>query len=213
MWNRENQRSSSMNVKQHCMAAATAITLVMASASSAWAVVDNSQPPTAALCTGACGVGSAIGAVRQIIQINNADATGTSFTDVWTFTLLLPANITGSLFSNNTLNNFELNDLKVVLQSGDGLTTFAPTAGYTVPNPPPSNMVLQAAINFANLDPGGYQFVISGLVPGSPHEEAGQYQLQGQISAVPLPAAIWLLLSAVLGFASVSRLRRTREAT
>ena len=202
-----------MNVKQHCVAAATAIALVMASASSAWAVVDNSQASTPALCTGACGVGSAIGAVRQIIQGNHADATGTSFTDIWTFTLLLPANITGSLFSNNTLDNFQLNNLKVILQSGDGLTTYDPIAGYTAPNPPPSNMVLQTAINFANLDPGGYQFVISGLVPGSPNEEAGQYQLQGQISAVPLPAAIWLLLSAVLGFASVSRLRRTPEAT
>ena len=201
-----------MNMKLHCMAAVTAITLVMTGASSAWATVDNSQPPTAALCTGACGVGSAIGAVRQIIQVNHDDATGTSFTDIWTFTLLLPANITGSLFSNNTLSNFQLNDLKVILQSGDGLTTLAPTAGYTVPNPPPSNMVLQTAISFANLAAGGYQFVISGLVPGSPNEEAGQYQLQGQISAVPLPAALWLLLSAVLGLASVSRRRRVAQS-
>jgi hypothetical protein len=195
-----------MSMKRHYMAAAAAITLVMSVVSTAWASVDNSQPTTAALCTGSCGVGSAIGAVRQINQVNNADATGTTFTDFWTFTLSQAGNVSGILFSNNTLNLFQLNDLKVILESGDGLITYNPATGYTVPNPPPPNTVLQAALSFADLAAGNYRFVISGLVPGT--HEAGQYQLQGQISAVPLPAAVWLLLSAVLGLASVSRLRR-----
>ena len=195
-----------MSMKRHYMAAAAAITLVMSVVSTAWATVDNSQPTTAALCTGSCGVGSAIGAVRQINQLNHSDATGTSFTDFWTFTLSQAGNVSGILFSNNTLNLFQINDLKVILQSGDGSITYDPSAGYTVPNPPPPNTVLQAALSFADLAAGNYRFVISGLVPGT--HEAGQYQLQGQISAVPLPAAVWLLLSAVLGLASVSRLRR-----
>ena len=99
----------------------------------------------------------------------------------------------------------------MILQSGDGTTTFDPVAGYTVPNPPPPNMVLQAALSFADLAAGDYRFVISGLVPGD--QQAGQYQLQGQVSAVPLPAAIWLLLSAVLGLGSVTRFRRGARHT
>ncbi len=195
-----------MSMRLHIMAATAAIALAMTVVSTAWATVDNSQPATAALCTGSCGAGSAIGAVRQISQVNNVDATGTSFSDIWTFTLSQAGNISGFLFSNNTLSNFQLTNLNVILQSGDGSTTFDPVTGYTVPNPPPSNMVLQAALSFANLAAGNYQFVISGLVPGN--QAAGQYQLQGQISAVPLPAAVWLLLSAVLGLGSMARFRR-----
>lgn len=206
---REKQGFSSMTMRHHCLAAAAALTLVMSVVSNAWAVVDNSQATTAALCTGSCGVGSALGAVRQVNQVNNVDATGTSFTDFWTFTLSEAGNISGFLFTNNTLNLFQLNDLNVILQSGDGLTTFDPVAGYTVPNPPPSNVVLQAALAFANLAAGDYRFVISGLVPGT--HDAGQYQLQAQVSAVPLPAAAWLLLSAVLGLASVCRIRRSPQ--
>lgn len=200
-----------MNMRLHAMAAVAAITLVMAVVSTAQATVDNSQSPAAALCTGSCGVGSAIGAVRQINQVNNVDATGTSFSDIWTFTLSQAANINGFLFSNNTLSNFQLADLNVILQSGDGATTFDPVTGYTVPNPPPPNMVLQAALSFADLAAGDYRFLISGVVPGS--QAAGQYQLQGQVSAVPLPAAVWLLLSAVLGLASLSRFRRRAGST
>ena len=195
-----------MNMRQHFVAAAAALALTLSVGSTAWASVDNSQPTTAALCTGSCGVGSAIGVVRQITQVNNVDATGTSFTDFWTFTLSGAGNISGFLFSNNTLPTFQLLNLNVLLQSGDGLTTFNPVLGYNVPNPPPSNMVLQAALSFANLAAGDYRFVISGLVPGS--QQAGQYQLQGQISAVPLPAAVWLLLAAVLTLGSFTGFRR-----
>jgi hypothetical protein len=55
-------------MRQHCLASAAAITLFMTGVSSAWATVDNSQPSTAALCTGSCGVGSSIGAVRQLLS-------------------------------------------------------------------------------------------------------------------------------------------------
>jgi hypothetical protein len=171
----------------------------------AQAIVDNSQSPTAALCTGSCGVGSAIGVTRQVAQINDTDATGTSFSDIWTFSLSESGNIAGFLFANNTLNNFRLLDLNMILQSGDGSTTFDPISGYTVPNPPPVNMVLQAAVYFADLAAGDYRFVISGLVPGT--HDAGQYQLQAVVSQVPLPAAAWLLLSALAGLAGMARVR------
>ena len=59
-----------MNVKQHCMAAVSAIVLVMANTSGAWAIVDNSQAPTAVLCSGACGVGSSVAFCRNYQRSN-----------------------------------------------------------------------------------------------------------------------------------------------
>lgn len=193
------------------MAAVTVVAFIVTGVSAARAAVDNSQPPTAALCTGSCGVGSSIGAVRQVTQINNVDATGTSFSDAYTFTLSEAGRIDGFLFSNNTLNNFRLVDLNVILQSGDGSITFDPIAGYTVPNPPPVNMILNTALTFANLGAGDYQFIISGLVPDS--HDAGQYQLQASVSEVPLPAAVWLFLTALLGLVSTTKIRMKRGQT
>jgi hypothetical protein len=171
------------------------------------AIIDNSQPPTAVLCSGACGVGSSVAFSRTVTQVSPDDAT--TFTDVWNITLSEAGNIKGILFGNNTLDAFTVTNLNTVLD--DGGTPVDPSAGFTVPNPPPFNSVLQTAVTFANLSAGDYQFMVTGFVPND--QKGGQYQFQGKISEVPLPAAIWLLLSAVLGFASVSRLRRAPEAT
>ena len=200
-----------MNTRQRWVAAVAVVAFSIVPVWGARAAVDNSQADTAALCTGVCGVGSAIGATRQVAQINDTDTTGTSFSDNWTFSLSERGTLNGFLFANNTLNNFRLIDLNVILQSGDGLTTFDPIAGYTVPNPPPSNMVLQVALSFADLAAGDYRFVISGLVPDS--HDAGQYQMQGNISAVPLPAAVWLFLSALSGLAAAAGFGRKRAVS
>jgi hypothetical protein len=197
-----------MKFRQSWVTAVAVLLFSTVPALEAWAIVDNSQAPTPALCTGSCGVGSAIGATRQVAQINNVDATGTGFQDIWTFSLSEPGNITGYLFANNTLNAFRLLDVNIILQNGDGSFTFDPLTGYTVPNPPPTNMVLQAAVYFADLAAGDYRFLISGLVPDS--HDAGQYQLQASVSEVPLPAAVWLLLSALGGLVGVTRIRRRR---
>ncbi len=196
-----------MKTRQRWVAVVAVAILSVLPVSGAWAVVDNSlATPEAALCTGSCGVGSSIGITRQITQINTDDNTGTSFTDFWTFTTSEAGNITGFLFANNTLNSFRLIDLNVILQSGDGSITFDPTTGYGVPNPPPVNSVLQAALVFANLAAGDYRFVVTGLVPDS--HDAGQYQLQGTISEVPLPMAVWMFLSALAGLGGFAGIRR-----
>lgn len=191
-----------MNLTQHYRAAVSAIALVMASTSGAWALVDNSQPVEAVFCSGACGVGSSVGFSRTIPQISLDE--GTSFTDVWNITLSEPGHIKGVLFANNSLDAFRLLNLKVVLE--DGGTPVDPAAGFIVPNPPPFNSVLQTAVTFSNLSAGAYQFMLTGIVANG--QEGGQYQFQGKISEVPLPAAVWLFLSAILGLVSVSRRRR-----
>jgi hypothetical protein len=191
-----------MNLKRHYTVAVSAIALVMASTSGAWALVDNSQAPTAVLCSGVCGVGSSVGFSRTVPQISLDE--GTSFTDIWNITLSEAGTIKGVLFANNSLDAFRLINLNVGLE--DGGTPVDPAAGFSVPNPPPFNSVLQTAVTFANLSAGDYQFVLTGIVAIG--LEGGQYQFQGKISEVPLPAAVWLFLSAVLGLVSVSRRRR-----
>ena len=196
-----------MNLKRHHTAAVSAIALVMASTSGAWAIADNSQAPTAVFCSGVCGVGSSVGFSRTVPQISLDE--GTSFTDVWNITLSEPGHIKGVLFANNSLDAFRLLNLKVGLKNGS--TPVDPAAGFTVPNPPPFNSFLQTAVIFANLSAGDYQFMLTGIVANG--LEGGQYQFQGKISEVPLPAAVWLLLSAVMGLVSVSGLRREQNST
>lgn len=176
-----------MNLKRHYMVAVSAVAFVMASTSTVWAIADNSQAPTAVFCSGACGVGSSVRFSRTIPQASPDD--GTTFTDVWNITLSEAGTVKGVLFANNTLDAFRLINLKVGLE--DGGTPVDPAAGFTVPNPPPFNSVLQTAVTFANLSAGDYQFMLSGVVPNG--QEGGQYQFQAKISEVPLPAAVWLL--------------------
>jgi hypothetical protein len=194
-----------MHLKRHYLAAVSAIAIVMASTSTVWAIADNSQPVTAVFCSGASGVGSPVGFSRTVSQVSSDDIT--TFTDVWNITLSEAGNINGVLFANNTLDAFRLVNLNVGLV--DGGIPIDPAAGFSVPNPPPFNTVLQTAVTFANLSAGDYQFMLTGFVPDD--QEGGQYQFQGKISEVPLPAAVWLFISAILGLVSVSRLRREQN--
>jgi hypothetical protein len=190
------------------LAAATALAL---SASGVSAAVDNSQLPTPAICSGSCGVGSAIGFSRTVPEIAG-DPTGTSFSDEWTLTLSEAGTINGILFSNNTLSTFQLFNLNVALEDDGTGTNVSPVGGYMVPNPPPFNSVLQVAVNFADLAAGSYRFVVTGTVPEG--QAAGQYQFQGGVvSQVPLPAAGWLLLTALMGLVACLRIRREETHT
>ena len=157
------------------------------------AIVDNSQALTDAFCSGACGVGSAIGFSRTVAQASPSEAT--IFSDVYNITLSEPGHIRGILFANNTLDEFRLINLNLGLE--DGGVPVDPVGGYTVPNPPPFNSELQTTIAFSNLAAGAYQFIVTGLVPDD--QVGGQYEFQGTISEVPLPAAGWLFLTALLG--------------
>lgn len=182
------------------VAAITAVLIVGVGVSVAEsAIVDNSQAPTDVFCSGSCGVGSAIGFSRTVPQVSPDDVT--TFTDVWNITLTEAGKITGILFANNTLDQFRLINLNIGLE--DGGVPVDPAGGFNVPNPPPFNSVLQTAVSFANLAAGDYQFIVSGIVPND--QVAGQYQFQGTISEVPLPAAVWLFLSALLGLLGWSR--------
>ncbi|MDD5581102.1 MAG: hypothetical protein PHY16_17760 [Methylobacter sp.] len=58
------------------------------------------------------------------------------------------------------------------------------------------------AYSLTNLGPGLYNFLVSGTASGI---GGGQYGVG--VSAVPLPAAVWLFGSAMLGFLSLAKRR------
>jgi hypothetical protein len=62
---------------------------------------------------------------------------------------------------------------------------------------------------FANLDPGiDYTLRVIGTVLAA---AGGTYTFSANLSNVPLPAAVWLFLSALAGLATLARTRRGRQ--
>lgn len=129
---------------------------------------------------------------------------GDSFAHAWTFTLNESAHIDGTLTNDNTRPAFDINGLSLQLFNAADLTsnigdTFVvPSSGF---NP-------FVSFAYLNLPAGDYFFKVSGTVLGSD----GQYTSQFGVSEVPLPPAIWLFVSAILGLASVTRVRRRQRA-
>jgi hypothetical protein len=138
------------------------------------------------------------------VDVITPSSDGDSFAHAWSFTLNEAARIDGTLTNNNTRPTFDIDGLSLQLFSTDDLSsaiggTFTvTTAGF---NP---------FVNFgyANLTAGDYIFKVAGIVDGSD----GQYASQFGVSEVPLPPAIWLLVSAILGLTSIARVRRGARA-
>jgi hypothetical protein len=128
---------------------------------------------------------------------------GDEFNHAWTFTLLENAHLQGSLTNNNTRPAFNIDGLSLELFSADDLTTSLGDT-FVVPSAGTNPFVNFA---FLNLAAGDYIFKVSGTVLGSD----GQYASQFAVSEVPLPPAVWLLVSALLGLASITRLRRQAQ--
>ena len=90
------------------------------------------------------------------------------------------------LFGNNTLDAFTVTNLNTVLDDGRP-TTVDPSAGFTVPNPPPFNSVLQTADDLRK--PGPQATTSSWSFPAScrtPHQKkAVSTSSRGKISERP----------------------------
>lgn len=125
---------------------------------------------------------------------------GDSFAHAWSFTLNEAARIDGTLTNNNTRPTFDIDGLSLQLFSTTDLTT-AIGGTFTVTAAGFNPFV---NFSFANLASGDYIFAVTGTVDGSD----GQYTSQFGVSEVPLPPAVWLLISAILGLTSIARVRR-----
>jgi len=128
---------------------------------------------------------------------------GDSFAHAWSFILNEDANIEGTLTNNNTRSAFDISGLTLELFSESNL---ANNIGGSFVVPPGVNPFVSFA--YLNLPAGNYFFKVAGTLMGSD----GQYAAQFGVSQVPLPPAIWLMVSALLGLASVTRLRRRPDS-
>jgi len=126
---------------------------------------------------------------------------GDSYAHAWGFSLLEPAHIIGTLTKDNTLANYRENPVSLQLFSGSDLLNNI-GATYFVPNDGDDNPFV--SFRYANLAPGDYFFRVAGTLIGN----NGQYSGQLGVNQVPLPPALWLFLTAMLGVVTIARKRR-----
>jgi hypothetical protein len=123
---------------------------------------------------------------------------GGSFADDWFFQL--SGTGAGGVVVNEAVT---VSTTALVNISGLSLSLWTESAG--------SPVALQASggtdFNLPSLAPGLYELIITGTVTGT---EGGAYAgVVASPSAVPLPAAAWLLLSGLVGVGAMARRRRT----
>ena len=154
-------------------------------------------------CPGSCQAGSTF-TVDRDIPGDPGNPMGASFEDHYTFLLTENVNMNGTAFALNFLENYGVQDLAFEF-FGAGMTSLGV---ISVPN---GAGVQMAAVSFPGLAAGAYSLLVSGLIPAE--FERGAYLLnadltQAAISQVPLPPAIWLFLSGLVGLVSLSQVRR-----
>ncbi len=147
------------------------------------------------------------------------------FTHEWTFVLEGPA---GDPTASNSILEVILENTNTATANnivGLTLQLFAGTPGapgpfippavgpvVSVPSTPataPNSGPVMIPLLGNSLAPGDYFFQITGTGVGNGtggNDNQGFYNVQ--VTATPLPAAIWLMLSALLGLVSFSRIRR-----
>jgi hypothetical protein len=182
-------------------------TAVLSMTSSAYAVIDNSVSGTP-VCS-SCDVGEGLGFSRTVEGSTSDD---TTYTDDYAFTLNEAATITGTVSANNTESPFFNQNVTLALifdPAGAATPVIGSPNPITLPNT--NGIEVFQAFLFSNLAAGDYAFEISGLIAQG--LQGGQYEVQSVISAVPLPPAIWLFLSALVGLVSFARVRRRNGAS
>lgn len=148
-------------------------------------------------------VGDAGDFASSVDAVTPSDS-GDAFNHAWEFTLLESAHLQGTLTNNNTQPSFDIIGPSLELFSTSDLTTQIGET-FVVPSGGANPFVHFA---FLNLAAGDYIFKVSGTLLGSD----GQYASQFAVNEVPLPPAVWLLISALLGLVSIGRLRRQSQA-
>lgn len=191
-----------MKMKNWIMGVAITFALAFGMSTGASALVADF---TGTLSNSPFDIGETGGATKEILGDQDG---GHLFNHAWEFTLNSESNMSGTLTDNNTTRpSFDLTDLVIALYNAADTTfttalgTFACfTCNTDVDNP-------FVSFAFGPLTAGDYVFLVSGATTDSSTFN-GQYTVQTSVSAVPLPAAIWLFISALVGLVSFARIRR-----
>jgi hypothetical protein len=160
-------------------------------------------------CGGVCEAGSTLIASRNI-EADPGNPGGSFFSDLYAFNLTGPVNASGNGFAIDLVPNYNIENLAFEL-FGPGLTSLG---SFSVPNGTDGTFFTPAS--FLNLASGAYILAVSGVIPET--FAGGLYLFEtafadASVSQVPLPPAIWLFLSALVGLYSLSQMRKRSPTT
>ena len=179
------------------------LTAVFISFGQAWALPTDVSTAGALTCPGGCQAGSTLTVGRGIV-VAPPNPDGAVFQDHYSFALTGPVNMEGKGFALDFIPGFDVEDLSFEL-FGPGLTSLG---SFAVPNG--SGAEFFVPLSFASLATGAYTLLVSGILPGGFN---GAYLMEANlttaaVSQVPLPPAMWLLVSALMGMFSLSTMRK-----
>jgi hypothetical protein len=181
-----------------------ALTAVFITIGQAWALPTDVSTAGALTCPGGCQAGSVLFTSRDVPG-DQSNAEGAAFQDHYSFNLTGPVDMSGLLLAVDALPTLNIENLSVELFDG----AMASLGSFAVPNG--SGGVFQTLFSVPSLATGAYTFLISGIIPTE--FAGGQYVLQAEltqsaVSAVPLPPAMLLFVSALIGMFSLTQMRK-----
>jgi hypothetical protein len=170
----------------------------------AWAAPVNVSTAGVLTCPGGCAAGSTLSAYRDAPG-GGDNPEGAIFADHYSFVLTGPVDAAGTGYALDFIGSHNIEDL--VFELFD--STLSPLGSFAVPNG--EGALFSVPVSFSNLATGAYTLLVSGMIPAA--LEGGAYMLQAalteaSVSAVPLPPALWLFVSALFGMFSLTQLRK-----
>ena len=181
-----------------------ALTAVFITTGQAWALPTDVSTAGALTCPGGCQAGSVLFTSRDVPGAP-ANPDGAVFQDHYSFSLTGPVDMSGLLLAVDVLPTLNIENLSVELFDG----AMASLGIFAVPNG--NSGVFQTLFSATSLATGAYTFLVSGIIPTG--FAGGQYVLQAEltqssVSAVPLPPAMLLFVSALIGMFSLTQMRK-----
>lgn len=178
------------------------LTAVFISIGQAWALPSDVSISGVLNCPSACQAGSTLTASRSI-EVTPSNPDGAIFFDRYSFDLTGPVDMAGTGFALDFLPASDIENLSFELFD----STLTSLGSFSVPNG--SGDAFFVPLSFSSLATGAYALLVSGFIPGGMN---GAYLMQADftaaVSQVPLPPAMWLFVSALMGMFSLSQLRK-----
>ena len=145
-----------------------------------------------------------LGSFNETVGTNSIVGPNVGFFQAKTFTLNQFSSIAGAITANNTVAGFNILNLTLELFTAANVQI---PGSFVVPNGDGAAPFINFA--FGSLAAGDYFFKISGQI--GPNSKDGVYSGEFNVSEVPLPPAVWLFISAILGMVSFARIRRNKQ--
>lgn len=183
------------------------LTAVFISLGQAWALPTDVSTAGVLTCPGGCQDGSTL-TVSRSVPGDTGNPEGAVFQDHYSFALTGPVDMNGTGFAVDVVPGFNVENLSFELFD----PSLSSLGSFSVPNG--SDSAFFVPLSFASLATGAYTLLVSGIIPQA--FEGGVYLMQAQlastVSQVPLPPAMLLFLSALMGMFSLVQMRKRSPA-